>query len=346
MRRRVWLLLLLGLMGLSAMAHESRPAYLELNETAAGRYDVLWRTPVLSGMRLPIALRFAEGVRTVVDPVESQLNDSLIERRVIEAGPAGLGGQRIEFVGLQASITDVLVRVSRLDGSLTTTLVHPAQPWMEIAATPGMFSVAGAFLLHGIQHILGGFDHLLFVFGLLLLVGNGWMLVKTITAFTLAHSITLALAALGAVQLPGPPVEATIALSILLLAVEIVRKNRGDVSFTIQWPWVVAFCFGLLHGFGFAGALARSACPSVTCRWRCSRSMSASRSASCCSSPPCCACERCCCVVGCHGPRSCMPDRWRPTGWAHWRPSGFSNESRASGPELHPVTAVFRRRGI
>ncbi|MNF35457.1 HupE / UreJ protein [compost metagenome] len=261
MRRRVWLLLLLGFMGLSAMAHESRPAYLELNETAAGRYDVLWRTPVLSGMRLPIALRFAEGVRTVVDPVESQLNDSLIERRVIEAGPAGLVGQRIEFVGLQASITDVLVRVARLDGSLTTTLVHPAQPWMEIAATPGMFSVAGAFLVHGIQHILGGFDHLLFVFGLLLLVGNGWMLVKTITAFTLAHSITLALAALGAVQLPGPPVEATIALSILLLAVEIVRKNRGDVSFTIQWPWVVAFCFGLLHGFGFAGALAQIGLP-------------------------------------------------------------------------------------
>ncbi|MNS11772.1 HupE / UreJ protein [compost metagenome] len=261
MRRRVWLLLLLGFMGLSAMAHESRPAYLELNETAAGRYDVLWRTPVLSGMRLPIALRFAEGVRTVVDPVESQLNDSLIERRVIEAGPAGLVGQRIEFVGLQASITDVLVRVARLDGSLTTTLVHPAQPWMEIAATPGMFSVAGAFLVHGIQHILGGFDHLLFVFGLLLLVGNGWMLVKTITAFTLAHSITLALAALGAVQLPCPPVEATIALSILLLAVEIVRKNRGDVSFTIQWPWVVAFCFGLLHGFGFAGALAQIGLP-------------------------------------------------------------------------------------
>lgn len=261
MKRTVCLLVVLWLMGLTAMAHESRPAYLEINETAAGRYDVLWRTPVLSGMRLPIALRFADGVRTVVDPVESELNDSLIERRIIEAGPAGLVGQRIEFIGLQASITDVLVRVSRLDGSLTTALVHPAQPWIDIAATPGAFSVAGAFLAHGIQHILGGFDHLLFVFGLLLLVGNGWMLVKTITAFTLAHSITLALAALGAVRLPGPPVEATIALSILLLAVEIARKNRGETSFTLQWPWVVAFCFGLLHGFGFAGALAQIGLP-------------------------------------------------------------------------------------
>jgi hydrogenase/urease accessory protein HupE len=261
MSRTAWLLLLLWFTGLTAMAHESRPAYLELNETAVGRYDVLWRTPVLSGMRLPIALRFAEGMRTVVEPMESELNDSLIERRVIDAGPAELAGQRIEFIGLQASITDVLVRVSRLDGSLTTTLVHPSQPWIEIAATPGAHSVAGAFLVHGIQHILGGFDHLLFVFGLLLLVSNGWMLVKTITAFTLAHSITLALAALGAVRLPGPPVEATIALSILLLAMEIARKNRGEISFTAQWPWVVAFCFGLLHGFGFAGALAQIGLP-------------------------------------------------------------------------------------
>ncbi|WP_448110538.1 HupE/UreJ family protein [Pseudomonas lini] len=261
MRCTVWLLLVLLFMGQAAMAHESRPAYLEINETAAGSYNVLWRTPVLSGVRLPIALRFAEGVRTVVEPVESELNDSLIERRVIDTGPAGLIGQRIEFIGLQASITDVLVRVSRLDGSLTTTLVHPAQPWIEIAATPGAFSVAGAFLVHGIQHILGGGDHLLFVFSLLLLVSNGWMLVKTITAFTLAHSITLALATLGAVRLPGPPVEATIALSILLLAVEIARKNRGEISFTTQWPWVVAFCFGLLHGFGFAGALAEIGLP-------------------------------------------------------------------------------------
>jgi len=261
MRRSIWLVLCVLLLGQAALAHESRPAYMEINEISTGRYDVLWRTPVLSGMRLPIALKFAQGVQTVVEPVESELNDSLIERRVIDAGPAGLVGKRIEFVGLQASITDVLVRVSRLDGTLSTTLVQPAQPWIEIAATPRAFSVAGAFLVHGIEHIVGGFDHLMFVFGLLLLVGNGWMLVKTITAFTLAHSITLVLATLGAVHLPGPPVEATIALSILLLAVEIARKNRGQASFTAQWPWVVAFCFGLLHGFGFAGALAEIGLP-------------------------------------------------------------------------------------
>lgn len=255
----VWGVLLFA--GLPVHAHESRPAYLEINETAAGHYEVLWRTPVLSGMRLPVALRFPAHTQTVGEPTLHELNDSLIERRVIDVGPDGLVGQRIDFVGLQASITDVLVRVSRLDGTITTTLVQPPRPWLDISATPGAFSVAGAFLIHGVEHILGGFDHLLFVFGLLLLVRGGWMLVKTVTAFTLAHSLTLALAALGALHLPGPPVEATIALSILLLAVEIARLNRGEPGFTARWPWVVAFCFGLLHGFGFAGALAQIGLP-------------------------------------------------------------------------------------
>lgn len=253
---------LLWLAATSAVqAHESRPAYLEINETAAGRYDVLWRTPVLAGARLPVMLRFPEGSRNVVEPMSKELDDSLIERRIIDAGAAGLTGQRIEFVGLQASITDVLVRVALHDGSTSTTLVRPTRPWVEIARTPGAFAVAGAFVVHGVEHILGGFDHLLFVFGLLLLVRGGWMLVKTVTAFTLAHSITLSLAALGVVHVPGPPVEATIALSILLLAVEIARVNRGQPSLTARWPWVVAFCFGLLHGFGFAGALAQIGLP-------------------------------------------------------------------------------------
>lgn len=263
-RRNIFLSLLATLLALAAnpaQAHEARPAYLEINETAAGRYDVLWRTPVFSGARLPVVLRFPEDSRNVVEPMQRELNDSLIERRAIDAGAGGLIGKRIEFAGLHATITDVLVRVSRLDGVQSTTLVRPTRPWIEIEASPGAFAVAGAFLMHGVEHILLGFDHLLFVFGLLLLVRGGWMLVKTITAFTLAHSITLALAALGVVHVPGPPVEATIALSILLLAVEIVRSNRRQPSFTRRWPWVVALCFGLLHGFGFAGALAEIGLP-------------------------------------------------------------------------------------
>lgn len=259
----LWLLAALLWLSTTAtvQAHEARPAYLEINETTAGRYDVLWRTPVLSGARLSVALRFPETVRNVVEPTHRELNDSLIERRLLDAGVSGLTGQRIEFVGLQASITDVLVRVSLRDGTTSTTLVRPARPWIDIAAVPGTFSVTGAFLAHGIEHILGGFDHLLFVFGLLLLVRNAWMLVKTVTAFTIAHSVTLSLAALGVVHFPGPPVEATIALSILLLAVEIARVNQGQPSLTVRWPWLVAFTFGLLHGFGFAGALAEVGLP-------------------------------------------------------------------------------------
>jgi hydrogenase/urease accessory protein HupE len=244
-----------------AQAHDARPAYLEINQIAAGRYSVLWRTPVLSGARLPVALRLPQSWRTVSEPAQQELNDSIIERRVVEPGAAGLAGQRVEFIGLEASITDVLVRVSQFDGTQSTTLVQPARPWIEIAAAPGMLAVAQAFFVHGVDHILGGFDHLLFVFGLLLLVRGGWMLVKTVTAFTVAHSITLALATLGVVHLAGPPVEATIALSILLLAVEVARLNRGAPSFAARWPWVVAFCFGLLHGFGFAGALVEIGLP-------------------------------------------------------------------------------------
>jgi hydrogenase/urease accessory protein HupE len=252
---------LLCLTATAVCAHESRPAYLEINEVDPGHYDVLWRTPVYSGARLPVVLKFPDGCRDVVPPTRQELNDSRVERRLIDAGAAGLAGRRISFVGLEASITDVLVRVSTLDGARSTTLVHASRPWVEIVASPGKVTVAGAFLRHGIEHILGGFDHLLFVFGLLLLVRGGWMLVKTVTAFTIAHSITLVMAALGVVHVPGPPVEAAIALSILLLAVEIARGNRGAPSFTARWPWAVAFCFGLLHGFGFAGALSEIGLP-------------------------------------------------------------------------------------
>jgi hydrogenase/urease accessory protein HupE len=244
----------------NALAHESRPAYLEIRQTSPERYELLWRTPVLSGMRLPVVLTLPAGVRNVTEPHAHELGDSLIERRVIEA-PGGLASKRIEFTGLQGTITDVLVREQTRDGDRRTTLVRPSQPWVEIAATTGTFAVAGAFVLHGIEHILFGYDHLLFVLALLLIVRNTRVLVWTITSFTLAHSVTLALATLGVVHMPGPPVEAAIALSILLVAHEIARLRRGQSSLTARWPWVVAFAFGLLHGFGFAGALSAIGLP-------------------------------------------------------------------------------------
>ena len=255
--------LLLGLLavGSAAGAHEVRPAYLQLEETAPGRYTVLWRTPVLSGMRLPVALKLPDDVREVGEPVVQELPGSRLERRVIDAGEAGLAGKRIEFPGLQATITDVLVRVSLLDGTRGARLVRPSEPWIEIAAASGPLAVAGAYLAHGVEHILLGFDHLLFVLALILIVRSLRVLLMTITAFTLAHSITLALATLGVLHVPGPPVEAMIALSILLLACEILRMQRGQPSATARWPWLVAFAFGLLHGFGFAGALSELGLP-------------------------------------------------------------------------------------
>jgi hydrogenase/urease accessory protein HupE len=238
----------------SAIAHEARPAYMQVTEIAPQRYEILWRTPVLSGMRLPVVLRFPENTRNVTEPAIRELSDSLIERRIIEAS-GGLTGTRIDIVGLQATITDVLVRVQMLDGSYSTSLVRPSKPRIEIATSRSSLEVATAYLMHGIEHILFGYDHLLFVLALILIVRGFRVLLITVTAFTVAHSITLSLATLGVVHVPGPPVEATIALSILLLACEIIRSDRGQPSLTAQWPWLVAFSFGLLHGFGFASAL-------------------------------------------------------------------------------------------
>jgi hypothetical protein len=218
----------------AAQAHESRPAYLELKETGPGQYSVLWRTPVMAGQHLRVVLVLPDRVRDLRPPVVQELADSRVERRWIDAGPSGLAGQRIEFPGLQFTITDVLARVELRDGRSWTTIARPSEPWVEVTAAQSAWQVAGNYIVEGIRHILSGPDHLLFVLGLLLIVRNGWTLVKTITAFTVAHSITLAAATLGYASVPAPPVEAAIALSILFLGPEIVRRWRGETSFTSE----------------------------------------------------------------------------------------------------------------
>ena len=245
----------------TASAHEARPAYLEVKETAPGRFSLLWHTPVLAGMRLPVVLKVPDDVRDVKEPVVQELADSLVERRWIDLGPTGLAGKRIEFAGLQLTITDVLVHVAMLDGRAWTTIAHPSQPWIEIAATQSRIEVAGTYIVQGIRHIIFGADHMLFVLGLLLIVKDRWMLLKTVTAFAVAHSITLAGATLGYAAVPVVALNAAIALSILFLGPEVVRCWRGETSFTIRHPWVVAFAFGLLHGVGFAGALTSADVP-------------------------------------------------------------------------------------
>jgi len=262
MRMRPLLIFALLLCGAGrALAHEARPAYLEIKETAPGRYDILWRTPVLSGMRLPVALRLPKDLVDVKEPTVQELADSLLERHTVDAGPGGLSGKRIDFVGLQGTITDVLVRIELADGRKWTTIARPSQAWIEIAEAQGRLAVVGAYVVHGIRHIAFGADHLLFVLGLLLIVKDRWMLVKTVTAFTVAHSLTLAIATFGWAEAPVLPLNAAIALSIFFLGPEIVRSWRGQTSFTIRHPWVVAFVFGLIHGFGFAGALTSAGLP-------------------------------------------------------------------------------------
>jgi HupE / UreJ protein len=258
---RALLLAAIGFAPLAALAHEARPAYLEIKETGSSQFSVLWRTPMLAGVRLPLVLQMPEGIRNVKPPVTEELADSLVERRWIDAGPNGLAGKRIGIAGLQLTITDALVRVELLDGRTLQAIARPSQPWVELAATQSSWEVMGTYAVEGIRHILFGADHLLFVLGLLLIVGGGWRLVKTITAFTIAHSLTLAAATLGYAQAPALPLNAAIALSILFLGPEIVRVWRGETSFTICHPWVVAFAFGLLHGFGFATAMTSAGLP-------------------------------------------------------------------------------------
>lgn len=236
----------------SAQAHDNRPAYLQIDEVGPGRYKLMWRLPIVSGQRMPVTLRLPNEIRDVTPPSEQELSDAVIERRLIEGT---LSGQRIEFVWLETKRTDVLVRTQMLDGAKESVLVQPNEPWIDIAETASGRAVLVAYMVHGINHILSGADHLLFVLGLILIVRSLRMLLMTITGFTLAHSITLSLATLGAINVPGPPVEACIALSIMLLAKEILRFRMGESSFTATYPWAVAFIFGLLHGLGFASGL-------------------------------------------------------------------------------------------
>lgn len=238
-----------------AEAHESRPAYLQIRETGQGRYDVLWRTPVNVEVPLLVMLQLPKEAKDLTEPVVQRLNDSTVERRRVEMPGGELAGQRIDFVGLQATITDVLVRVSWLDGRQVTEIVRPTRPWIELADRQSIWQVAKTYATLGIEHILMGIDHLLFVVGLMIIVRSTRSLIKTITAFTVAHSITLGLATLGYASVQADPLNAAIALSILFLGVEVVRLWRGQTSFTLRHPWVIAFAFGLLHGFGFASGL-------------------------------------------------------------------------------------------
>jgi hydrogenase/urease accessory protein HupE len=248
-------LLIIGVMPVVADAHEMRPGYLQIRESAPDTFDVLWKIPALSeDVRLAMYVRFADDVEVVTEPVIGFLGGAHTQRMQIHR-VGGLTGTTVTIDGLDKTFTDVLLRFERADGIELTHRFTPSAVSYVFAATPGRGQVAWTYLVLGTEHILSGVDHLLFVLALLMVVAGWRKLVGTVTAFTVAHSITLALAALGFVHVQGPPVEAVIALSIVFVAAEIVRGRTGKPGLTARLPWIVAFTFGLLHGFGFAGAL-------------------------------------------------------------------------------------------
>lgn len=258
--KRKYCCLLLLIFAAPAAADEIRPGYLQVTETSADVYAVLWKVPMMgnSGSRLMPIL--PEHCREMTPVASYPVRASLVRRWSIEC-PGGLHEQSITITGLRETITDVLAQFQWLDGSTQVARAGPGDPVLRIEAAASVWSIIYTYTVLGIKHILGGVDHLLFVLALLIIVRGIGRLVATITAFTLAHSVTLAAATLGYVNVPGKPVEAVIALSILFLAVEIVHSCRGRVGAAEQYPWLVAFTFGLLHGFGFAGALAEIGLP-------------------------------------------------------------------------------------
>jgi hypothetical protein len=263
--RRAGLAALLGLASAlgaapAALAHETRPGFLELREGEPGVYELLWKRPTGGEVEIRIAPVVPEGCRFAA-PDRQQLTPGAEIVRGRLACDGGLAGKTLRIGGLETTITDVLVRVHHADGRLESHLLRPATPDVTLGARTSGVERSLSYLRLGVQHILLGVDHLLFVLGLLLIVGDRWTLVKTITSFTVAHSLTLAIATLGYARAPLPPLNAAIALSILFLGPEIVRVWRGETSFTIRHPWVVAFAFGLLHGFGFASGLSAMGLP-------------------------------------------------------------------------------------
>lgn len=255
--RRLFLMLLaavtLWVTG-QAAAHEIRPGYLELREIAPTSFSVVWKVPMRDGARLRLEPVFPETCRQQTTPTSREVGGGWLQRWTL-ACEGSLGQGVIAIDGLESTLTDVLVRIERQDGSQLTERLTPDDTSFVLTPTASAWDIAVTYLGLGVEHILLGIDHLLFVLALLLIVVGWRSLVATVTAFTVAHSLTLAAAVLGFVNVPQQPVEAVIALSILFLAVEIIHTRRGRIGLARRWPWLVAFVFGLLHGFGFAGAL-------------------------------------------------------------------------------------------
>jgi hypothetical protein len=257
----LWIGLVLALIAPRlAAAHEVRPALIQITEMRPGTYDVVWKQPMVGDLTIHMVPHLSSGaIDRPADAEDVQPGYVIRTWRVKGAPP--LDGQTVSVEGLSLTVTDVLLRITTADGKVVNDVLRPADPSrvLALAAPKGLHLPAYTRL--GIMHILTGFDHLMFVLGLLLLIGPSWRLVKAVSAFTVAHSITLALAALGFVHFPSAVIEAMVALSIVFVACELVPVPGRPESLTRRFPWLIAFTFGLLHGLAFAGALAEVGLP-------------------------------------------------------------------------------------
>jgi hydrogenase/urease accessory protein HupE len=243
-----------------ASAHELRPAFLDMREVAPDTFSVLWKVPARGDRRISLDLVLPDTCTPATETVNA-IEGNFALRRFSTVCKNGLGGTEITIAGLRTSLTDAILRIEYSDGSSEVARLTPENPAMTVRGRMGLLETATTYFRLGVEHILGGIDHLLFVLALMLLIRDRWMLLKTITAFTIAHSITLAGAALGYFSAPQPPVEAAIALSIVFLARELAMEREHQDDLAWRSPWIVAFAFGLLHGFGFAGALSEIGLP-------------------------------------------------------------------------------------
>jgi len=275
-RARAMALLVAILLAAPASAHRLSPAFFGLTETAPGMYDVQWKVSISGGLAATLEPKVPEGCVLTEEVRTYVVNEDVRFQHGAMSCPGGVGGREFVMDGLEQTQTDVLLRIDYLDGTSTNERLTPDAPSVLIPERPSSFEVIRTYTVLGGEHILLGVDHLLFVLALLLLVRGFGRLVATVTAFTIAHSVTLGAATLGFVHVPSAPVEAVIALSILFLATELARRKLapqgatagasaagvGDTAdLTARFPWIVAFSFGLLHGFGFAGALSEVGMP-------------------------------------------------------------------------------------
>jgi len=246
---------------LQTSADEIRPALLDIKEQNTGLFAVTWKVPTRGDRVLPITPRLPESLELVGSPTVQEVPGARVEHATYKSNGESLTGQTIAIEGLSEVQTDVLLLVQLQNGNQHSAILRPVAPEFTIPLEASKLKIAGDYWRMGTTHILEGMDHLLFVLALLLIVNGFGPLLKAVTAFTVAHSITLALATLGVIHRPSAPTEAIIALSILFLAAEIIHKHNGQIGLTQRWPWLIAFLFGLFHGLGFAGALSEIGVP-------------------------------------------------------------------------------------